>query len=225
MRILRSFAALILIAGTWWSMAELIRSSDTIESGTARVIAFSPPPRSMGGLDIIDTCDHCNADAAVGMGLSIVITILGGGPIAMVTFFLQWLVGRGSLPSSTQPLLFAAFVFQLAAAVLSLGLVISFLLLEPAAVILEPSAWYLSFSGIAAAFSMPVLFRLRVAAQALSAAPDLCYTHRLSASRVASPSSCKADRCSVVTIELRYRVSSSSAASPSLAEGPGSSNS
>lgn len=89
------------------------------------------------------------------------LTIFGGGPVAIATYFLGYVARRRSLPASVPSLCLAGFVFQLAAALISIGILITGLLLAPTEVFTERSGWYLLFTGVAAMASVPLLYRLR----------------------------------------------------------------
>ena len=130
--ILKGVAAITLIAGTWWSMAEATRSSDVIYAGLNA--AFSTPPvqpESIGGFGLVEdgASSDCCDDFTNAFGLAFILTLLSGMPMAALAFFL-----RRSLIAfrpAAEPFLIAAFVLQFASiAIASLLTVLFFVVVS-----------------------------------------------------------------------------------------------
>ena len=124
MLILRALAALVLIAGTWWSMADVAWSSDFIQSHFAG--ALSQPrlddrrESSDGSMIIDDGHTRCCVDQDTGRALALVTTLFGGVPMAGLAFIVRHRRRGRSLGATAEPFLLAAFIFQFASMVIAL---------------------------------------------------------------------------------------------------------
>ena len=123
---LRTVAAFVLIAGTWWSMTEVAWSSTLIQAHLAKTIAEPQvdPSRSRG--DDFMLIDHhvsvCCQDLNNARALALWGTWLGGMPMAAVAF-VMWRRSRDrSLKPVLEPVLLAALVFQFASMTIALVL-------------------------------------------------------------------------------------------------------
>lgn len=131
MLILRSLAAFVLIAGTWWSMADVAWSSDFIQSHFAGALSQSrldDRRESSDGLIIIDDghTRSCCADLDTGRALAFVTTLFGGVPMAGFAFVIRYRRRGRSLGVTAEPFLLAAFIFQFASMVIALLLAFLF---------------------------------------------------------------------------------------------------
>jgi len=124
MLILRSVAAFVLIAGTWWSMADATRSSDFIQSHFAGALAQPRPDDrrdSSDGLMIIDdeNTRSCCAALDLGRALALFATLFGGIPMAGLALIVRLRRRGRSMGTTAEPFLLAAFIFQFASMVIA----------------------------------------------------------------------------------------------------------
>jgi len=121
--LLRSFVALVIIAVTWWSMADVAWSSDFIQSQLAGALS---QPRleerrgSGGGLMLVDHVHtRCCVDLDTGRALAIFSTLFGGVPMAGLAYIVRRRRHGRPLGATAEPFLLAAFIFQFAAMVIA----------------------------------------------------------------------------------------------------------
>lgn len=164
MLILRAVAAFVLIAGTWWSMADVAWSSDFIQSHFAG--ALSQPRtdtrESSDGLMIIDDgyTRSCCADLDLGRALALFATLFGGVPMAGLAFIVGHRRRGRSLGATAEPFLLAAFVFQFASMVIASLLALLFAPYAPSG----EDQWiiaYLFLTAVISGMALPIWHGLR----------------------------------------------------------------
>jgi hypothetical protein len=162
MRILKVLGALILITGTWWSMASLAWSSELLQTKFGVVMAqpLMAPPADPDLIVFDHRPTYCCDSFAGGVALSFVTIFFGGIPMAALAFIL-----RRSLITfrpAAEPFFLAGFIFQFAA--FATTLLMTLLLLLDVFVVSLNRAWYVAFpllTVIASAWALPLWHRLR----------------------------------------------------------------
>lgn len=161
MAILRSLVALVLIGGTWWSMADVAWSSGFFQAEFSRALATEPRRDDGGGLDFID--DHsfsdCCADLHRGRNVAVTAVVLGGFPVAALAFVLS-LARKKPFAPAAEPALLAAYIFQFAALIIT-G-IFSALFLPYASRDEFPAVAYVCVTAVASAGALPLWHRLRM---------------------------------------------------------------
>lgn len=167
---LRTLGVFLGIALVWWSMAELVMSSTSFESGVRDVMAFSVFRDSArsdgggldiidgGGLDIIDVSPCCDY-ATRGFQIALLTSLFGGIPMAL----LAWILRKRPMSSDHRPYLLAAFVFQFASMVIAfLPVVIMMIAIIYEPIDFEGVLWFamLALIGLSGAFALPIWRRL-----------------------------------------------------------------
>ena len=159
---LRTLAAFVLIAGTWWSMAEVSWSSDLIQTHVLKT--FAEPPfharEESGGFIVDHHVSACCEDLQNARVLAIWGTWLGGMPMAGLAFVVWRRYRDRSLKAIAEPFLLAALVFQFAA--MSLALLFLSLFLPYAA---NDDLWAMLFllsTALTSGLAIPTWYRLRL---------------------------------------------------------------
>jgi hypothetical protein len=171
--ILRVCAGFALIAGVWWSMGEAAWSSDAIELGVRESLIVRERVPSADIFIGDHVFSDCCRDFTTGLQISMLVTIFGGVPCALLTFYLRRRFARGQ-PSVAPSLLTLLFIFQFAAAAVPWLLLVTFMTLEPLLVAADPMTWFLLTTALAATWSLPVLHGL-----GRDAAPGRLYSRAL----------------------------------------------
>ena len=131
MLFIRTVAALLLITGTWWCMADAAWSSDFIRANLATVLTTPPPtpPKSTDGLDLVEDgqLSSCCVDFDRARGIAFATMLLGGAPMAGFAVILARRLRGREVPVVAEPFLLAALVFQFASMVLASLLILLFL--------------------------------------------------------------------------------------------------
>ena len=160
--ILRTLAGLVLIAGTWWSMAEVAWSSTLLQTHFVR--AMSEPPVDPD-LIVFDHVSECCEDFNRTRAMALLGTLLGGMPMAGMSVVL-WRRHRNRLMTSiAEPFLLAALVFQFAS--MTLALLLFFVFVPYAAndpyTVPGDFRWmlFLLSIGLTSGMAIPVWYRLR----------------------------------------------------------------
>ena len=159
---LRTLGAFLGIALVWWSMAALVMSSGSFESGVRDAMSFSVfrnAVRSDGsGFDLVDVWYCCDYSVR-GYQLALMTTLFGGIPMALLARILK----NRPMSSDHRPYLLAAFVFQFASMVIAflpVAIMMIVFIYEP--IEFEGVLWFglLSLICLSSAFALPTWHRL-----------------------------------------------------------------
>ena len=167
MLILRSLAVLVLIAGTWWSMADVAWSSDFIQSHFAGALSQPRPDDRRESGDGLMFIGHeyprCCVDLDTGRALALFTVLLGGIPMAGLAFAARRRWRTRLLRSTAEPFLLAAFIFQFASLMIASLLALLFvpaLWAEPRGEDLWRIAHFL-LTAVMSGMALPVWYALR----------------------------------------------------------------
>ncbi len=142
----------------WWLVAVISLSVDDTAAGVAGVLRQPTVSLQEGFYD-----GDCCQDFGLGLWVSFWTVMVGGLPMMALAFIARRLSQHtGRLRSSRlEPVLLAAFIFQVAA--MTIGLVVGglWLLLDPRDFAVNPIAWWLLATGIGSAIALPAWHALR----------------------------------------------------------------